>query len=62
MVQVIVKMDEELKKKAQKRLKEHGLTFSQFFRAVTYALVAGDLDINLVQKRPLALTKYLKTK
>jgi antitoxin component of RelBE/YafQ-DinJ toxin-antitoxin module len=62
LTQVIVKMDKELKEQALKKLKKQGLTLSQFFRAVTYAFVAGDLDIQLVQKRPFSLTKYLKVK
>ena len=60
-VQIIVKMVKELKTRAVKKLKKHGLTLSQFFRAVTFAYVAGDLDIQVVQKRPFSLTKHLKT-
>ena len=60
MMQVIVKMDKDLKERAMKKLKKQGLTLSQFLRAVSHAFVAGDLDIQLVQKRPFSLIKYLK--
>lgn len=62
LVQVIVKIDRDLKIRVVKKLKKQGLTLSQFFRAVSYAFVAGDLDFNLVQKKPFVLTKYLKIK
>ena len=48
--QVIFKIDPAIKKKAQKKAKEYGSTFSAYLQQATYALLDGSIRPGLLQQ------------
>lgn len=54
--QIIIKMDKNLKDRAAKKLKVQGISLSTFVKAVLNAYSKGDLEIQVILKKPLALT------
>ena len=47
--QIMFKIEDKLKKAAQKRAKREGISLSTFFRIVTKEFAAGRLDIDLIK-------------
>ena len=46
--QIMFKIEEKLKKAAQKRAKKEGITLSDFFQSATKSFVEGRLNVGLI--------------